>query len=64
VILRLYEAGGEPTEGVRVTFAVRVVADKEVNLIEDQLHAIDMIDKTIQLNFRSFEIKTIKLVLG
>ncbi len=64
VILRLYEARGEPVEGVSITFAVRVGAAEEVNLVEDSIQTIEVTDNAIRLNFKPFEIKTVKLAIG
>jgi alpha-mannosidase len=64
VVLRLYEACGKPTEGVTVRLTMPVLSAEEVNLMEDPGHKLDLIDNSIRLDFRPFEIKTIALMVG
>jgi alpha-mannosidase len=59
-ILRMYETMGQPANGVLVK-AAGAIAAEEVNLIEDPLHVLAVSDGAIRLDFRPFEIKTVKL---
>ncbi|TFK19473.1 alpha-mannosidase [Coprinopsis marcescibilis] len=79
LILRLYEAyGGHASAELQIASDLPVVAAYSTNLLEDiqdaallQIsHSVDnnnlnsTFSKSIKLDFRGFEIKTIKLVLG
>ncbi len=61
VVMRLYESQGAAVDGVKITFAAPITTAHEVNLIEDPIHAIDVVDNAICLNFHPFEIKTVKI---
>ena len=60
-VLRLYECEGSKTRA-DVTFASAVKSAMLTNLLEDEQEALPLSDGTLSLNFRPFEIKTIKLV--
>jgi alpha-mannosidase len=62
-ILRVYEAGGKSSEGVRITFATAPVAAYEANLIEQAGGKLDASDG-LKFNLRAYEIKTFKLQFG
>ena len=61
-VLRLYEAAGRPTSA-RIHFAAQVLAAEEVNLLEDPGGKLAVADNALHLDFRPFEIKTVKLRL-
>jgi alpha-mannosidase len=63
VIVRLYEAGHAGARA-RARFGFPVQAAEEVNLLEEHLQPVDLRDNTVELVFRPFEIKTLKLVRG
>ncbi len=62
-VLRLYEAAGLPTNGVSVKINAQVISAEGTNLMEDPGAKLSVNRNTIQLDFRPFEIKTIKLSL-
>jgi alpha-mannosidase len=62
-VLRLYEAAGQETPAARVRLSAPVAAAEEVNLMEDPGRALTLTDNSLQLDFRPFEIKTIKFRL-
>lgn len=72
VVLRIYEAfGGHAQAILRVNGAFEVAKAYETNLLEDNLKELSLIrrdgvesDVEVKLNFRGFEVKTVKLVLG
>ncbi|EJD05282.1 glycoside hydrolase family 38 protein [Fomitiporia mediterranea MF3/22] len=79
IILRIYEAlGGHAQAFLRVFGAFPVVKAYETNILEDELKELsvfraneddgnggdDAKDVEIKLDFRGFEVKTVKLVLG
>ena len=61
-VLRIYEAAGQATVA-KIRLSAQVVAAEEVNLMEDPGRKLPVTDNTLQLDFRPFEIKTIKLFL-
>jgi alpha-mannosidase len=62
VILRMYEAAGEPAAG-KVAVNAEVASAEEVNLLEDAGKALTVAGNSVSLPLGSFEIKTIKLRL-
>ena len=61
-MLRLYEAAGQPAAAtIRIT--PKVLAAEEVNLMEDPGARLTVADNSLRVDFRPFEIKTIKLRL-
>ena len=62
-VLRVYEAAGEPAKGATIKLSPAVVSAEEVNLMEDPGRNLDLVDGAVQVDFRPFEIKTIKLSL-
>ena len=58
-VLRVYEASGKPT-AARIRLSAQVLAAEEVNLMEDPGRKLPVADNTLQLDFRPFEIKTVK----
>jgi alpha-mannosidase len=61
-VLRLYEAEGRATSA-KIRFMPQIVTAEEVNLMEDPGHKLTLACNAVQLDFRPFEIKTIKLRL-
>jgi alpha-mannosidase len=61
LILRLYEATGSPSSGVRVKLNTGLTSVSEVNLMEDETRALSAQNESFQFDVRSFEIKTFKL---
>ena len=62
-VLRLYEATGEQAPGVRISFASPVLSAEEANLLGDPLRPLEVAGDAVQVDFRPFEIKTLKLHL-
>ena len=60
-VLRLYECEGCKTT-TDVSFGVPVAKAVETNLLEDEKAALSISDNALNLSFRPFEIKTIKLI--
>ena len=58
-ILRLYECEGSKT-GATVHLSVPVRKAVLTNLLEDEQETLDVVDNTINLQFKPFEIKTVK----
>jgi alpha-mannosidase len=61
-VLRIYEATGTPTKA-SVRLSAQVTAAEEVNLLEDSGRELTVVDNSLQLELRAFEIKTVKLWL-
>jgi alpha-mannosidase len=61
-VLRVYEAAGKPT-AAKIRLSAQVLAAEEVNLMEDPGRTLAVADNTLQLDFRPFEIKTVKFRL-
>ena len=59
-VLRVYEATGRPTKDVKIRLTEGVSEAEEVNLMEDPVRKLDVTDNTVHLDFRPFEIKTIR----
>jgi len=62
-VLRVYEAAGRATYGVRIKFNVGVNAAWEANLLEDARQKLKIRVGALQFDLHPFEIKTIKLQL-
>src|SRR5262245_19418380 len=63
VILRVYEAGGKSSSGVKVKIQTKVAAANEANLMEDTGRRLEANNDTLQFDLRPYEIKTFKLQL-
>jgi alpha-mannosidase len=63
IILRVYEAIGNPAGGVEIEPYAPVVSVEEVDLMEDGLGELATVDGKIVLDLGPFEIRTIRLVL-
>jgi alpha-mannosidase len=73
IILRLFEAyGGHGSVTLKVNRHIPVAKAYATNLLEDHTHDLELLQLTeehgggavVKLDFRGFEVKTIKLVLG
>lgn len=73
VVLRLYEAfGGHVQAKLRISSSLAVAKAYTTNLLEDDLEELNILraddteetDALLQLDFRGFEVKTVKLVIG
>ena len=62
-VLRVYEATGKATAGVRTKFQAKVIAANEANLMEDAGRKVEIQNDTLQLDLGPYEIKTFKLEL-
>ncbi len=62
-ILRVYEAAGRPSPGVRIKVRAGIVAAHEANLIEDRGRELQTPQDTLQFDLSPYEIKTFKLRL-
>jgi alpha-mannosidase len=63
LILRVYEAAGQPADAVKIHFTTPVASASEVNLMEDKKHPVNIESNAIQFGMRPFEIKTFRLHL-
>jgi alpha-mannosidase len=61
LILRLYEATGAATSGVRVKLSAGLTSASEVNLMEDELKSLPVQGDSFQFDARGYEIKTFRL---
>jgi alpha-mannosidase len=60
-ILRLYEATGRPAAGVKIVFKARVGDARSANLLEDPEGELKVDDNAAMLDFRPYQIRTIRL---
>jgi len=58
LIVRLYESEHCATHA-HIRFGFPAIAASEVNLMEKEITPLDLQDSVVQLDFRTFEIKTI-----
>jgi alpha-mannosidase len=63
VIVRVYEAAGQPVSGARIHFASGVLSATEVNLMEQPVATLAPTDNSIAFDLRPFEIKTFRVKL-
>ncbi|MFN8009108.1 MAG: glycoside hydrolase family 38 C-terminal domain-containing protein [Terriglobia bacterium] len=63
VILRVYEAGGKSSAGVKVKIQTKVVSANESNLVEETGAKMAIANDTLQFNLHPFEVKTFQLQL-
>jgi alpha-mannosidase len=61
-VVRLYEAGHASTKAT-VTLNAPVMAVEETNLLEDERTRLDLDENRVTLDFRPFEIKTLRCLL-
>ncbi len=60
-ILRVYEASGQATPDVRISFQARIAAANEANLLEDSGRKLRVQNNSVQFALHPFEIKTIQV---
>ena len=60
-VMRLYECEGSKT-AASLKFGAAVKKAVRTNLLEDELETLELADDTLRLNFRPFEIKTVKCI--
>ena len=63
LVLRIYEAAGMAVDDVSLTFAGKLTAAEELNLMEDSIQPLNAHENTLNISLRPFEIKTIGLCL-
>jgi alpha-mannosidase len=62
-VLRVYEASGRPTAGVKLKLNAKITSAEESNLIEAAGRQLSAQDDTLQFDLRAYEVKTFKLQL-
>jgi alpha-mannosidase len=62
-LLRVYEATGRATPGVKVKLQAKIVSAQEVNLMEDPGRKLTADNDTLQFDMGPYEIKTFALQL-
>ena len=60
-VLRVYEAAGQATSGVKIRLHAKLAAAHEANLLEDTGRRLTVRADTVQFDLHPFEIKTLKL---
>jgi alpha-mannosidase len=63
VIVRVYEAAGEPAPDVTIHFAEGLAGASEVNLMEESLQPMAVQNNAIHFALRPFQIKTFRIQL-
>lgn len=64
LIVRVYEAAGQPANAVSLHFAAGVSTVSEDNLMEDPLRSMGVHNNSIGFDLRPFEIKTFRVMLA
>ena len=64
VVLRVYEAGNQRAEGVRIKMQPGVASASEVNLLEDSIRKLELQDNTLVFDLGPYQIKTFRLELS
>ncbi|NQT92604.1 MAG: hypothetical protein HQ559_07580 [Lentisphaerae bacterium] len=64
VIVRMYEATGQPAEDVEIVSALPIESVEEVNLVEDPIGPVQSTGNTLRVDLKPFEIRTLRLELG
>lgn len=62
-VLRVYEAAGQPTKGVKIRVEAGIASAREANLMEDSGRELGTENNTLQFDLGPYEIKTFKLQL-
>jgi alpha-mannosidase len=63
LVMRVYEASGRATGGIRIKFQAHLVSARETNLIEEATHKLDVQNNTLAFDLGPYEIKTFSLAL-
>ena len=61
--LRVYEAAGKASTGVKVKLNAKIASAYEANLIEDLGRKVDTPNETLQFDLAPYQIKTFALQL-
>ena len=64
LVLRVYEAGNQRTEGVRIKMQPGVASASEVDLLEESIRKLELRDNTLVFDLGPYQIKTFKLELS
>jgi alpha-mannosidase len=64
LVVRLYEASGQPTVGATLLLHAKVLAAEQVNLMEDRGAAVKAPENSITFDLHPFEIKTFRVRLA
>jgi alpha-mannosidase len=64
LILRVYEAGNQRTEGVKIKLQPGVASASEVSLLEVAIRKQELRDNTLVFDMGPYQIKTFKLELN
>ena len=64
VILRVYEAAGKPTPGVKIKLTHRALSVSEVNLLEQPIQKLNPQGDSLSFDLRPYEIKTFRIELS
>ena len=62
-VLRVYEAAGQPSPGIKITLHANVISAELTNLMEDPGDKLEVRNDTLTFDLGPFEIKTFKLRL-
>jgi alpha-mannosidase len=63
VIVRVYEASGRPSPGVRIKLYAQLSSAEESDLMEDVGHPLKIEQNSFQFDLHPFEIKTFRLLV-
>ncbi len=63
-VLRVFEASGIATRGVRIKLNAKILAASEANLLEDRGRGITTVENAVPFDLHPFEIKTILVRLA
>ena len=63
VVLRVYEAAGRPSSGVKIKLNAGIASAREVSLVEDNGAELQVVDDTLQFDLGPYQIKTFSLKL-
>jgi alpha-mannosidase len=63
VVLRVYEAAGRPSGGIKIKLNAGISSAREVNLVEDGGAELKVVDDTFQFDLGPYQIKTFGLKL-
>ena len=64
VVIRVYEAAGEPVTGAAITLHAKVLSAQEANLMEDSTAKSRSAKNTLQFDLHPFQIRTFKVRLA
>ncbi len=64
VVIRVYEAAGEPVTGAAITLHAKVLSAQEANLMEDSTAKLRSAKNTLQFDLHPFQIRTFKVRLA